>query len=235
MADIEKKKVLLVDDVEFIVDVMASYLKNSPVERFRAANGKEAVDMALLNWPDLIVMDFAMPEMDGFEACRALKQDPKLKDVPVILIYDPERDPAPDELSQSGCDDTIVKPLGREDFMTMTHRHLFHIERRERRAACQMTVDFTAEGTTSQGLGVDISRSGMYVEYRGNSLKKSNVDLSFLLATVSEKPVLAKGHIVWINQGHPRPNLGMPQGFGVEFQLLSEEAKAIVNKYLEEN
>ena len=48
MVEIEKKKVLLVDDVEFIVDVMASYLKNSPVSTFRANNGKTAIDMALL-------------------------------------------------------------------------------------------------------------------------------------------------------------------------------------------
>ena len=235
MVEIEKKKVLLVDDVEFIVDVMASYLKNSPVSTFRANNGKAAIDMALLHWPDLIVMDVAMPEMDGIEACRQIKVNEKLSHVPVILIYDPERDASAAELKAFGCDDVITKPLAREDFLTTTHQHLFHIERRERRAACQTTVSFAAEGATDQGLGVDISRSGMYVEYRGKALRKSNVDVSFLLATVSEKLVQAKGRIVWVNQGHPRPNLGMPQGFGLEFQFLSEEAKAIINKYLEEN
>jgi len=235
MTEIEKKKVLLVDDVEFIVDVMASYLKNSPVDLVRANNGRTAIDMALLHWPDLIVMDVAMPEMDGIEACRSIKNNEKLKDVTVVLIYDPERDPSPEELQESGCDDTIIKPLSREDFLTKTHRHLFHIERRERRAPCQMTVDFSIGGESFQGLGVDISRSGMYVEFRGQMLKKGNVDISFYLATVSDRPVAIKGVIVWVNQGHPRPNLSMPQGIGVEFQLFSEEAKAIINKYLEEN
>ena len=235
MAEIEIKKVLLVDDVEFIVDVMASYLKKSPVEIFMASDGKAAIDMALLHWPELIVMDVAMPTMDGIEACRAIKAHAKLKKVPVILLYDPERDPSAEELKLSGCDDLVVKPLAREDFLTITHRHLFHIERRERRAPCQMTVNFTVDGETDKGLGVDISRSGLYIEYRGRTLKKSNVDVTFLLATVSEKQVLAKGYIVWVNQGHPRPNLSIPQGFGVEFQSLSEESKAIVNRYLEEN
>ena len=86
-----------------------------------------------------------------------------------------------------------------------------------------------------QGLGVDISRNGMYVEFRDHKLEKANVDVSFFLATVSEKQVLTKGRVVWVNQGHPRPNLNMPQGFGVEFQLTSEESRAIISKYLEEN
>lgn len=229
------RKVLLVDDVEFIVDVMQGYLKNTPVKTFHAENGRQAVDMALLHWPDLVVMDVAMPDMNGVEACQELRKHPKLKEVPVILLYDPERDPSPDELKNSGCDDLIIKPLSREDFLTTTHRHLFHIDRRERRAPCQTTVDFTVKGETLRGLGIDVSRNGMYVEFRDRDLVKSNVDLSFLLATVSEKPVFARGRIVWVNQGHPRPNLNMPQGFGVEFQMISEEAQAIINKYLEEN
>ena len=73
------KKVLLVDDVEFITDVMAGYLRRSPVEAVTASNGKLAIDQALLHWPDLIIMDVSMPEMGGEEACREIKKHPKLK------------------------------------------------------------------------------------------------------------------------------------------------------------
>jgi CheY-like chemotaxis protein len=180
-------------------------------------------------------MDVAMPEMGGVEACREMKQNEKLKDVPVILIYDPERDPAAEELMKSGCSDLITKPLAREDFLTISHRYLFHVDRRERRAPCQMTVNFTVDGESYQGLGVDISRSGMYVEFRDKVFGKSNIDVEFLLATISDKMVMVKGRIVWVNQGHPRPNLTMPQGIGIEFQIVSEESKAIINRYLEEN
>jgi len=235
MPEAEQKKVLLVDDVSFIVDVMKSYLKKTPVETFEAGDGQAAIDAALQHWPDLIVLDVAMPEMGGLEACRQIKAHDKLKGIPVILLHDEEKDPAPDELRQSGCDDLVTKPLARENFLTVTHRHLFHIERRERRAACQMTVDFSFRGEQYQGLGIDISRSGMYVEYRGQELDKANVDLSFYFAMISEKPVKIKGRIVWVNQGHPRPNLSLPQGFGVEFQILNEEARAIIDRYLEEN
>jgi CheY-like chemotaxis protein len=235
MADAQLAKVLLVDDVEFIVDVMKGYLKRTPVETISASNGKQAVDQALLHWPDLIIMDVAMPEMGGEEACRTLKNHPKLKDIPILMIYDPQRDPSAAELKKSGCDDTIEKPLARENFLTTTHRHLFHLDRLERRAPCQMTVDFTIGGETRQGLGVDISRNGLYIEFREKIQKKENVDITFLLATISTKQVAAKGRIVWINQGHPRPNLGVVQGFGIEFQIISEESRAIIDRYLEEN
>lgn len=235
MAETQIKKVLLVDDVEFINDVMTGYLKRSPVETITASNGKQAIDQALLHWPDLIIMDVSMPEMGGEEACRTLKKHPKLKDTPILLIFDPERDPSATELKKCGCDDTIEKPLARENFLTTTHRYLFHLDRLERRAPCQMTVDFTIGGETRQGLGVDISRHGLYIEFREPIAKKENVDVAFLLATISVKQVITKGRIVWINQGHPRPNLGVVQGFGIEFQIIGEESRAIIDRYLEEN
>lgn len=231
----QTKKVLLVDDVEFIVDVMAGYLKRSPVETVSASDGQQAIDQALLHWPDLIIMDVSMPEMGGEEACREIKKHPKLKDVPLLLLYDPERDPSAAELQKSGCDDVIEKPLAREDFLTITHRHLFHLERLERRTPCQMTVNFTIDGETRQARGIDISRNGLYVEFREPIKGKTNIDVSFLLVSVSVKPVVAKGRIVWINQGHPRPNLSIVQGFGIEFQIASEESRAIIDRFLEEN
>ena len=229
------KKVLIVDDVEFLIDVMAGYLKRSPVEIVTASNGKQAIDQALLHWPDLIIMDVSMPEMGGVEACSEIKKHPKLRDTPILLIFDPERDPSATELQKCGCNDAIEKPLARENFLTTTHRHLFHLDRLERRAPCQMTVDFTIGGKTRQGLGVDISRHGLYIELREPLEKKENVDVEFLLATISEKQVVGKGRIVWINQGHPRPNLSVAQGFGIEFQIISEESRAIIDRYLEEN
>ncbi|MBE0501038.1 MAG: response regulator [Desulfuromonadales bacterium] len=235
MADVPGVKVLLVDDVEFIVDVMRGYLKRTPVETISASNGKEALDQALLHWPDLIIMDVSMPTMGGEEACRTIKSHPKLQKTPVLLTYDPNRDPSSDELMKCGCDGVIEKPLARENFLTITHQRLFHLDRLERRAPCQMTVEFSIGGETRQGLGVDISRNGLYIEFREPIKEKANVDVTFLLATICNKPVSAKGRIIWINQGHPRPNLGVVQGFGIEFRIISEESRAIINRYLEEN
>jgi CheY-like chemotaxis protein len=235
MPETQLAKVLLVDDVEFIVDVMKGYLKRTPVETISASNGQQAIDQALLHWPDLIIMDVSMPEMGGVEACQEIKNHPKLKDIPVLLIYDPERDPSSDELKKCGCNDTIEKPLARENFLTTTHRHLFHLDRLERRAPCQMTVEFIIDGEKRQGLGVDISHNGLYIEFREPIKQKVNIDVSFLLATISEKRIAAKGRIVWINQGHPRPNLSVVQGFGIQFQIISEESRAIIDRYLEEN
>ena len=98
-----------------------------------------------------------------------------------------------------------------------------------------MTVNFTIDGETRQGLGVDISRNGLYIEFREPINEKTNVDISFLIVSISIKPVKAKGRIVWINQGNPRPNLSVVKGFGIEFQIISEESRAIVDRFLEEN
>ena len=75
-----------------------------------AKNGQEALDMALQNNPDLILMDIQLPVLDGYEATRRLKADPKLKAIPVIVITSYAL--SGDELKAraAGCDAYVAKP-----------------------------------------------------------------------------------------------------------------------------
>lgn len=81
-----KKVVLVVDDVPEIIEVITTVLSRDNIEALVAASGQEGIDMAKEHKPDLILLDFKMPDMDGAETLEKLRQDPETKDIKVIFL-----------------------------------------------------------------------------------------------------------------------------------------------------
>lgn len=106
-----KKKILVVDDEKDIVDILKYNLeKEHEFEVLAAYNGKEALAL-VENQPDLILLDIMMPELNGFEVCKQLKQNPATAKIPVIFLTAKENEI--DEILglELGADDYIHKPL----------------------------------------------------------------------------------------------------------------------------
>lgn len=80
------KKILLADDEEDIRTVIKFCLTKAGYQVIYAMNGQEAVALAGQEEPDLILMDYKMPLLDGAEACRQIKGNPRLKDIPIIFM-----------------------------------------------------------------------------------------------------------------------------------------------------
>ncbi|PJE50523.1 MAG: response regulator [Candidatus Yanofskybacteria bacterium CG10_big_fil_rev_8_21_14_0_10_36_16] len=80
------KKILVVDDEEFVLKALSDKLQQSGFEVFEASDGEEGLDAAFKNHPDLILLDVVMPKMDGIEVMKKLRQDNWGKDVPLILL-----------------------------------------------------------------------------------------------------------------------------------------------------
>ena len=77
-------RVLVVDDYDDARELLGIILQHVGFEVLLAANGIDAIETARRNHPDVVVMDLFMPGMDGIEATRRLREDPALRDVPVI-------------------------------------------------------------------------------------------------------------------------------------------------------
>lgn len=80
------KKILVVDDELFVRELIKIKLKLYGLEIIEGSNGLDAVDLALKEKPDLILLDLMMPKMDGFEACEKLKADPKTAQIPIVIL-----------------------------------------------------------------------------------------------------------------------------------------------------
>jgi CheY-like chemotaxis protein len=79
-------KILVAEDERDIRELIAFTLRFAGFEVELAVNGADAVEKALAIKPDLILMDVRMPRMTGYEACAALKQNPEVKDIPVVFL-----------------------------------------------------------------------------------------------------------------------------------------------------
>ena len=120
-ADLTGSVLLLVDDNEQNVELLQAYLEALPCTVLTAYDGREAMRIIEDDdqpTPDLVLLDVMMPRMSGFEVCRQLKDDPKTRGIPVMMVT------ALNELGdiergvESGTDDFLTKPVNRLELLT---------------------------------------------------------------------------------------------------------------------
>jgi twitching motility two-component system response regulator PilH len=110
-------KILVVDDTPSIRELISSYLRDSGYQVIEATNGKEALEKALDNKPDIVVTDVVMPEMNGFELCRNLKKNPDMENLRIVVCTSKNQDI--DRLwgIKQGADVYLTKPFTQEEIM----------------------------------------------------------------------------------------------------------------------
>ncbi len=79
-------KILITDDEEELRDVLKQSMEKAGYEVVTAGNGREAVERVNIDAPDLVLMDVMMPEMNGFDAMRKIKENPSTAHIPVVML-----------------------------------------------------------------------------------------------------------------------------------------------------
>lgn len=128
---------LVVDDEAINIDILLEALGKDYTVRV-ATDGAAALDSVAKAVPDLILMDVMMPGMDGFTACRRLKEDPSLRDVPIIFLT--SRNDTPDKVTglSIGGVDYITKPF---EFEEIRVRIATHLELKRQKHELQQSYD----------------------------------------------------------------------------------------------
>ena len=116
--------VLIVDDVQDNRTIYVLFLKFSGFRIAEAENGEEALQKATALLPDVIVMDLSLPVMDGWEATRRLKRDPRTKKIPVIALTGHALPEHARAAREAGCDLVITKPCLPDQLMDALRRIL---------------------------------------------------------------------------------------------------------------
>lgn len=119
-----KGTVLVVDDAALNLDFISKILTKDGFEVRQAKSGNMALETALIHTPDLILLDIVMPEMDGYEVCRRLKEDERTRDVPVIFIGTIEDGADRVQPFDVGGVDCISKPFRSEDLLARVRAHM---------------------------------------------------------------------------------------------------------------
>lgn len=105
------KKILVVDDESQLIEMVQIRLEASNYNVVSACNGREGIEKARREKPDLILLDILMPEMNGYQALEALKKDDWTKLIPVIMFTAKSQIEDVARASELGIEDYIVKPF----------------------------------------------------------------------------------------------------------------------------
>ena len=117
-------KILVCDDRKTNRDVLSQLLTDIGFEVIEASDGREGLEKALANRPDIVLMDLMMPEMDGFEATRALRNMPEINDTAVIAVSAGVFNQTRQDCLDAGCDDFIPKPVITDELLEKISKQL---------------------------------------------------------------------------------------------------------------
>tara|TARA_Y100000589_G_scaffold137472_1_gene131641 strand:- start:617 stop:1300 length:684 start_codon:yes stop_codon:yes gene_type:complete len=106
-----KLKILIVDDEPDIIEILQFNLENEGYQVFSAVNGKEALKLAEMHIPHLIILDLMMPVMDGIETCERLRMDKKFNNSLIMFLSARGEDYSQVAAFESGADDYVTKPI----------------------------------------------------------------------------------------------------------------------------
>jgi two-component system cell cycle response regulator DivK len=108
--DTDSPLVLVVDDFQDNREMFAEFLSLSGYRVAEAATGREALDRAFELIPDVILMDLSLPELDGWEATRKLKGDPRTGHIPIVALTGHALADHSRDAKEAGCDAFLTKP-----------------------------------------------------------------------------------------------------------------------------
>lgn len=171
----ETRKVLVVDDEKNIVDIIKFNLKKEGYDVVTAADGQEAILKAYTENPDLILLDIMMPNVDGYEACRKIREK---YDTPIIMLT--ARAEEVDKVLgfELGADDYVTKPFGVRELMARVKANL------RKKAAAPKTGERQGENILSfNGLTIDVDLYEVKKDGETVSLTIREYELLKFLAT----------------------------------------------------
>ena len=168
------KKILLVDDEQDILDLINYNLKKEGFDVEMANNGREAIQAAKKNVPDLILLDVMMPEMDGIETCIEMRQNPELSNVLIAFLTARGEDYSQIAGFDAGADDYITKPIKPRVLVSRVKALL------RRNAAVE------GEDTAKNQSGISIDKDRYIVMKDGSELNLPKKEFELLALLISQ-------------------------------------------------
>ncbi len=110
--------ILLVDDNEQNLELMAAYIEELGCQMHMARDGVEALEQVSAQRPDLILLDVMMPRMSGFQVCKKLKSDEATREIPIVMVTALSEVSDVEHAVDVGADDFLSKPVNRLELLT---------------------------------------------------------------------------------------------------------------------
>ena len=118
------KKILIIEDEPEQIEVLKIRLEANNFEVISALDGEEGLAKANKEKPDLILLDIVMPKINGYEVCKHIKQNPEMKNIPIIVISAIGAKDFEERCLDAGAEECIRKPYDSADVVTRIKKHL---------------------------------------------------------------------------------------------------------------
>lgn len=179
----EKKLILVVDDEENIRDLLVFNLQKEGYDTIEAEDGLTAVDMALKEKPDLILLDVMIPKLDGISVCKKIRYALNISNIPILMIS--ARDTESDKIVglEMGADDYITKPFQIREVMARIKANLRKVEASTSNESVQNNNEDKENIIKVGDLTLDLKRVEVKVKNEVINLTKKEFDVLKYLAT----------------------------------------------------
>jgi two-component system OmpR family response regulator/two-component system alkaline phosphatase synthesis response regulator PhoP len=170
------RRVLVVEDDEHIRELVLLHLGLEGLATDSSADGTDGLQKARTEAFDLIILDVMLPGLDGVTVCRAIRREPHLKDVPILMLTARREESDKVNGLESGADDYLTKPFGIREFVARVRALL-------RRRRPGTTASTHQAAVTVAGLVVDPARRLARLDDRDIELTAHEFDLLYVLAS----------------------------------------------------
>jgi CheY-like chemotaxis protein len=224
----DKKTLLIVDDVELFIQLEISHLGRKRFNIHTASNGNQGLEMARSLKPDLILLDFLMPDINGDQVCRTLKDDPETSSIPIILVSSGTREHSRSIIESSGCDGLVFKPVRRDLLLSVVESLLKTNVRKYDRVEVAIPC-FVKMGDKEHPATIhSLSNIGVFVELEHQVIRGDMLEMKFTLPTLLSKVSVRAGAVIWCGSLKDDG----PTGAGIQFLTISAESQKQINEYV---
>jgi len=224
-----RKKILVADDTGLFRELESVFLARLGTI-LTASTGTEALEIARREQPEIMIVDFDMPDMCGDNLCRAIKADRDLHRTPVILVTSGHSAADHARAVRAQADDILMKPLNRIQLGLAVSRLLGedrHLALARVPFDEDVRVRLVRADAYSWGVVRDLSRGGVFVESMGKLPLDTELDLDFRLPDLN-KPLRPTAQVMWAGL-HPKSRT---PGMGLRFLALDRSSTQQIDSFV---
>ncbi len=223
-----RKKVLLVDDVRLFLKLEETFFKRTGCKIFTAESGGQALDLAKREVPDVILLDFIMPDMMGDEVLMRLKSDDATAGIPVIVVSTSSDKKDIEKCFAAGADEYVTKPIEAGEILSKAANILNIPQRIHYRFPVKMKVAGSAAALAFAGVSRNISRGGLLVESSEQAGEGAELLLELPILPDNGK-ISMKGKVMRVERDNDRSLFLI----GVQFLSLDDTQKDALAAFID--
>lgn len=216
-----KEKILIVDDEKDIVKVLDYNLKKEGFRAVSCYDGEDALDLALKEHPDLIILDLMLPGLDGLEVCKTLKKENKTSSIPIIMLTAKAQEADKVIGLELGADDYITKPFSPRELIARVKALLRRVKDKEK----------LPQVLRIGGLTIDFAKIAVFVKDKPAALTAKEFELLKTLIQANGR-VLSRDYLLETIWGFDRAMEIETRTVDVHVRTLRKKIKTEANRIL---